>query len=535
MASCMYSIKTRPHPTLVVFRREFLFGLWLLSWHPPTFDAVPSLALGRGAYFAHLPRVMHSAVPVVGLAFGLPSAARGDGRGHVSLSRRVVVAAVSASLGLSPPVSPMAPVADETAGHHHHTSSIGQPDRPVGKGVSTQPSDDATASTQKDDEPEQRSLEPLEQQSAASSRLNAVIEEERSARKRVEAELRVERAARTRLAAELEEQRATSSRLEAEVARLAVQVEELEAGRSAMVHALLAPIERLWLLASFEEQRPAIDNPLLPAVRAAVRNVEVALVAHEFTAIYPTPGEPFDPCSMQLAAKGPVKSDSRIPDVAAVTECLRKGFRNERTQDIVLRATVLIATSGSRKFAETSALQKGEGTSAFQKGTALKHSPSSTDDSFLEERGSVVESRAPLALSTCGTASTAASGPSTYHVRAGDTVSSLALRFGVTPAAIMRTNRLPSAYALLAKPTILIPPPASRSTGVASSDPVVAPSDCAHRCSPQSQHSASVGASWDWARGVARAVLTRYSPGSGVSSSHGLSEAGALLQVHDDD
>jgi len=221
--------------------------------------------------------------------------------------------------------------------------------------------------------------------------------------------------------------------LEADVARLGAE-------RVGLARALLAPIERLLMLAVFEEQRAA-DNPLLQALRTAIRRFECALAEHGFVVIDPRVGHAFDPGSMQLASKGPVsRCSASVTSDLAVLECLRKGFRDEKSGEVVLRATV---TTGTAALINAQSL-RGPGPPA----------PSSEGSA---RTGSAEPSAAPGVATADGPASP---GRAVVHeVQKEDTLEGLALRYRVAPSAILRLNRLSSALALHSKPTLLIPPP----------------------------------------------------------------------------
>ena len=268
---------------------------------------------------------------------------------------------------------------------------------------------------------------------------------------------------------ELDALRAAHSKLQAEHAALQSEAraasgafaaqhaaESATEARLSLVRDLLDPLSRLERLVSFEELRCASTGvahpPLLPALVTCLGRVHSALGEHGIEPIEPEAGEPFDRRLHEVEALlGKQRAASTAANAAAegreergtasvVSECHLHGLRHGASATVLRRALVVTKPSVTSADLYTSAAA-----------SAALATPTSGGDG-----GTIV-----------------------HELQPSDTMQGVALRYGVSPAAIARANKLPagSASSLHLRTRLLIPPatpvtPRTVGGGRARSDPM---------------------------------------------------------------
>ena len=177
---------------------------------------------------------------------------------------------------------------------------------------------------------------------------------------------------------------------------------------------LLPPLLKLHELVEFEEQRDGA-SPLLPALRAALRDMDQAFAAHGVLRVAAVPGSPIDMADhevAQLAVVGGVAAaDLTALGDAVVHECLRPAYVHLSSGSVLKRALVT-----------------------------------------AERRPHELVDRLEPPRRLAGL---------THAVQPGDTLQGLAVRYGVRVSAISRANNLASAQSMHARKELHIPPSAT--------------------------------------------------------------------------
>ena len=246
-----------------------------------------------------------------------------------------------------------------------------------------------------------------------------------------------------------------------------------------LMTAMLTQLERLRQSVSFEERRLE-DNPLLPILRAVLKSLDDEMAAHGIEPLSPLLGVPLDPNEHEVQRRGSAKARAPRTDEASfvVDACVREGKRHRKTGRVLMRAAVVLAPpargrdAGSRAGAVDAAvcstgrghMRDGE-KAAPASATAAQVQPTATvgDDSGAASAAPAAAAAAVgCATADPGTEEADEAPPPQMHVLSrSDTLQGLAVRYGVRPAAILKANKLPSAQAMHARSTLVIPPPPS--------------------------------------------------------------------------
>ena len=248
-----------------------------------------------------------------------------------------------------------------------------------------------------------------------------------------------------------------------------------------LMTAMLAQLERLRQSVSFEERRVE-DNPLLPILRAVLNSLDDEMAAHGIEPLAPLLGVALDPNEHEVQRRGSAKARAPRPDEAnfVVDACVREGKRHRETGRVLRRATVVLAPParggdvGCRAAGAGDAVACSSGpghacggeSAAPASATPAQAQPTTTaeDDSGA---AAAVTAAAVATVAGCAAADAVAEepdeAPPRVHVLArSDTLQGLAVRYGVRPTAILKANKLPSAQAMHARATLVIPPPPSQ-------------------------------------------------------------------------
>ena len=221
-----------------------------------------------------------------------------------------------------------------------------------------------------------------------------------------------------------------------------------------LARSLLEPLLALEKLASFEEVRCA-ESPVLPALVKTAARFHRALGEHAIEGVTPVPGEAYDAAVHELARVR--ASAAATPSVAAsssssssaaaaagaesgaglaVVECHLPGLRHTPTGTVLRRAIVVAKPSEDHRP------RSGKATA-----TAAATAPSPG---------------APAATPPQQADGGSGSGQPAVHVlQPNDTIQGVALKYGVSPAALIRLNKLPGGdkTALHLRTSVAIPPP----------------------------------------------------------------------------
>ena len=221
-----------------------------------------------------------------------------------------------------------------------------------------------------------------------------------------------------------------------------------------LARSLLEPLLALEKLASFEEVRCA-ESPVLPALVKTAARFHRALGEHAIEGVTPVPGEAYDAAVHELArvrasaaATSSVAASSSSSSSAAaaagaesgaglaVVECHLPGLRHTPTGTVLRRAIVVAKPSEDHRP------RSGKATA-----TAAATAPSPG---------------APAATPPQQADGGSSSGQPAVHVlQPNDTIQGVALKYGVSPAALIRLNKLPGGdkTALHLRTSVAIPPP----------------------------------------------------------------------------
>lgn len=236
-----------------------------------------------------------------------------------------------------------------------------------------------------------------------------------------------------------------------------------------LMTAMLAQLERLHQSVSFEERRVE-DNPLLPILRAVLKCLDDEMAAHGIEPLAPLLGVTLDPNEHEVQRRGSAKARAPRVDEAhrVVDACVREGKRHRKTGRVLRRATVVLAPParggdvGCRAGAGDSAACSGsdhahDGESAVStSATPPQAQPTAAADDDSGAAAAVAVAVGCAAVDAA--AEEADEPPPQVHVLSrSDTLQGLAVRYGVRPAAILKANKLPSAQAMHARATLVIP------------------------------------------------------------------------------
>ena len=179
--------------------------------------------------------------------------------------------------------------------------------------------------------------------------------------------------------------------------------------------ALLKPVQKLESLVQFEAMRSE-ENPMLPALRTVIADVAAALAAHGIVPHGATVGELYDEERHERVARAGVVPSDELSDDLVVREVVRVGYTHTSTGCVLAPVMVHVAPNVGH--------------------VAATGAPAAASAVLLETpRGSRM-----------------------HEVRPTDTLQGIALRYGASPATLMRLNRLPNAQAFHSRKQLKLPP-----------------------------------------------------------------------------
>lgn len=212
----------------------------------------------------------------------------------------------------------------------------------------------------------------------------------------------------------------------------------------ALAASLLGPIEKLENLIGFEEARAfaaGVDSPLLPGLVATAAGFRQSLAEHGILSTAPAPWDDFDPRRHEVASLRVRPAPTRSSEAAAATacaaaladlvvvECHRDGLFHQPS-GLVLRKAVVVTRAKVRKAPPRS---------CHVTGAEHLTAPAEPASGEVPEEGNV--------------------GEQLHAVQPHDTLQGIALRYGVSPATLIRYNKLPGTDAFHLRTALLIPPP----------------------------------------------------------------------------
>ena len=255
----------------------------------------------------------------------------------------------------------------------------------------------------------------------------------------------------------------------------------------ALARALIDPLDRLEKLIKFEEVRcenGSDSSPVLPALIANLHRFHEALELGGVLPIAPDAGDTFEPGrhalararakSVGTAAHGGGETGSRM----TIVECVQEGLIHTPS-NTVLRHAVVTAAKPKPAGAASGACFSSSSSSSSSSSNAPNGGSSADSERRVgtsaapvtEAKGCDPPRSSAAAALLASVQKAAGTPPPREHLLApGDTMQGIALRYGVSPAAIARLNRLPVGdSALHLRTKLLIPhPPAVRATIVSS-------------------------------------------------------------------
>jgi len=218
---------------------------------------------------------------------------------------------------------------------------------------------------------------------------------------------------------------------------------EATASLLALATSLLEPIEKLDRLVDFEEARAnaeGVESPLLPGLIAAAESFRKALAAHGIDSVTPSAWDDFDGERHEVASLRVRSAAAAHPSAAAVTtssvivECHHHGLVHAPSGLVLRRAVVTVRPKPPKPTLPTK-LDPVQDSSA---GPGSPCAASVTAEHAAEEVGERL-----------------------HAVQAHDTLQGIALKYHVSPALLVRYNKLPGAAdtSLHLRTALLIPPP----------------------------------------------------------------------------
>lgn len=214
-----------------------------------------------------------------------------------------------------------------------------------------------------------------------------------------------------------------------------------------LVTSLVEPLTRLEKICAIEDKRcscsDVAESPLLAGLRANVGRLHSALEAHGIEQIAPKAGDVFDVglCEISSALGRAPRPASVATAPAAeqlVEDCHLHGLRHSATGTVLRRALVRVKPAAA--------------VAAPSSAAPPPHAGGTSADAAMHADGTMAAHFA------------AGGGPREHILVPSDTIQGVALRYGVSPAAIARLNRLPAGgggTALHLRTRLAIPPPPS--------------------------------------------------------------------------
>ena len=185
--------------------------------------------------------------------------------------------------------------------------------------------------------------------------------------------------------------------------------------------AVLKHVQRLETLVAYEDLRSE-ESPVLQGLRTIVSDLGTTLAANGVAAFGATVGELFDEERHVRAARAGVTPTDDALDDLIVRDLVRPGYLHAATGAVLIPASV----HASAAVASATTTATPQGTSETPRGTRV------------------------------------------HEVSASDTVQGLSVRYGITPAALLRLNRLPNPHAIHARQVLRLPPSAPTAGGMPS-------------------------------------------------------------------